>query len=180
MRSLITNATPGSKVNPYVDGLVKRRTELLKQARPEPPPVTDVRANAISSLVANIGPFFSPWISVNLPYMSEGINDTPGVAGTSGAITTAGLYPGARGYTVVNASDDNISSPFVEKGWIHNWTCSFVVPEAPFNGYLFYRFTTDSSCFLYRAPVYSGLINEFVTLGKTSDVNAQSPFDPGA
>ncbi len=169
---------PGGKLNSYVDGLIRRRAGLLKQPRPKPAPVTDVRANAIVSLVANIGPFFSPWITVNLPYMSEGINETPGIAGTSGAITTAGLYPGGLAYTVVDATDDNTTSPFIEKWWIHNWTCSFVFPEAPFDGYLFYRFTTDSSCFLYSAPADFGLIKEFVTVGKTSDVNAQSPFDP--
>ncbi len=64
--------------------------------------------------------------------------------------------------------------------WIHNWTCSYVFPPAPFPGRLYYRFTVDTSCLVYHAPAQSGLVDAFVTIGTTSNVLAGSPFDTGA
>jgi hypothetical protein len=169
---------PGAKVNAYIDALVKRRSELLKR---EPPvqAVSDIRARPIESLVASLGTFFTPWITANLPYFSEGIDETPGVAGTSGSIATSGLFPGGLGFGGT-PQDSGAVQPNTEKWWIHNWTCSYVFPPAPFSGWLFYRFTTDTSCLIYNAPAQSGLVNAFVTIGKTPDVLAGSPFDPGA
>ncbi len=64
--------------------------------------------------------------------------------------------------------------------WIHNWTCSYVFPPAPFPGRLYYCFTVDTSCLVYHAPAQSGLVDAFVTIGTTSNVLAGSPFDTGA
>jgi hypothetical protein len=101
--------------------------------------------------------------------MYEGIDDVPGVAGTSGGIGTAGLYAGGLGYGG-NPEDDGTSQPFTEKWWIHNWYNSVVFPAAPYGGRLYYRFTVDSECHIYRAPVYSGSVREFVTVGWSSDI----------
>lgn len=169
---------PGAKVNNYIDGLVKRRAELLTR-RPQASPASDLRARPVESLVTTLGPFFAPWITANLPYFSEGIDETPGAAGTSGGIGTSGLFPGGVGFAG-NLQDSGNAQPNTEKWWIHNWTCSYVFPPAPFSGWLYYRFTTDTSCLIYNAPAQSGLVNAFVTIGKTSDVLAGSPFDPGA
>jgi len=169
---------PGAKVNDYIDGLVKRRAELL-QRRPRATAASDLRARPVESLVATLGHFFTPWVTANLPYFSEGIDETPGVAGTSGSIASSGLFPGGVGFGGDPQDSGNVQ-PSTEKWWIHNWTCSYVFPPAPFSGWLYYRFTTDTSCAIYNAPAQSGLVNAFVTIGKTSDVLAASPFDPGA
>jgi hypothetical protein len=170
---------PGGKINPYVDGLVKRRADLLQRTRPSAPTSSDVRASALESLVTNIGPFFTPWTVANLPYMSEGISETPGIGGTSGSIGTAGLFRGGLGFAAGDLNDDGTTDPYTEKWWIHTWTTSYVFPEAPRDGTIYYRFSVGTSCLVYHAPAYSGLIAEFVTVGNAADVDTQSPFDPG-
>jgi hypothetical protein len=167
---------PDGKVSAYVHGLLERRAELLKQPLLASGSGSDLRARPVESLIANIGHFFFPWQVLRLPYMSEGINETPGIPGTAGQIATAGLFPGGLGYGG-NLSDAGAQQPRTEKWWVHNWTCSAVFPEAPFAARLFYRFTVDSSCLIYRAPSYAGLVAEFVTIGKSPDVIAQSPFE---
>ena len=114
----------------------------------------------------------------NLPYFSEGIDQLPD-AGTSGSIVTAGLYPGGLGFGG-NPEDPCSGSPGPEKWWVHHWTCSYVFPRAPYSGWLYYRFTTETSCVIYNAPDQSGLVNAFVTIGTTPDVLASGPFGPGA
>jgi hypothetical protein len=89
---------PGASVSPYVDGLVKRRAELLKKKRPETFTVRDLRAFPLDKLVVALGPFFTPWTQGNWPYCSEGIDQAPGVAGTSGQINTQQLFPGGLEY----------------------------------------------------------------------------------
>lgn len=169
---------PGAKVNKYIDGLVKRRAELLARG-PSASAVSDLRARPGESLAANLGHYFTPWITANLPYFSEGIDETPGAAGTSGSIGSSGLFPGGIGFGG-NPQDSGNVQPNNEKWWIHNWTCSYVFPPAPFTGWLYYRFTADTSCLIYNAPAQSGLVNAFVTIGRTPDVLAGSPFESGA
>jgi len=168
---------PDGRANPYLDSLIKRRAELLKKKRTEFK-VRDLRSSALDKLVVALGAFFTPWTQGIWPYFSEGINQTPGVAGTGGQIYTQQLFPGGLGFSAPDATDDgNVSGG---GWWIHNWTCSYVFPPAPFNGRLYYRFAVDTSCQIYNAPGNSGSIMEFVTVGASPDVLARSPFDSSA
>jgi len=177
--------TPDFKGNPvgtaktYVDGLVKRRAELLTQPR--------LRARAPrgprlypEDLILN---FPRVWSILNLPIMSEGINDNHGIkvelapdeVGPN-EIATTDLSAGGVGY-MGDPTDDGLVNPHTEKWWVHNWTCSAVFPPAPFAGKLHYRFNVDGDCKAGFAPMESGLVAQFVTLGETADVLTDSPFD---
>lgn len=145
----------------------KRSAELLGD--PEQAPLSTVVQNK-ERLVASIGELLRPWEILDLPYMYEGVNESPG-GGATGSIATAGLYAGGLGFggTLEPAGSQ-------EQWWIHSWRNSCVFPAAPYKGRLYYRFAVDTECHIYRAPVYSGSLMEFVTIGTTSDV-ASSPLD---
>jgi len=170
---------PDGTASSYVEGMISRRAELLRQLRPTPGPSSDVRADPVKSLLTSIHHFVNPWTVLRLPDMSEGIHVTPGTPGTSGDIETGGLSPGGLGYGG-HPDDDGTEDPYLPKFWSHNWTCSVVFPEAPYSGWLFYRFDVDSSCNIYQAPANAGVVMEYVTIGKTADILAQSPFADGA
>ncbi len=170
---------PGARVSDHVEDLRNRRDGLLTQPRRNYGPLNNVGSRPVDSLVSNLGHFFTSWKTVNLPYFAEGVDETPGVAGTTGDIETKDLYPGGLGYGG-HPSDAGSTQPNVEKWWVHNWTCSYVFPPAPFGGKLYYRFTVDTTGLIYNALAQSGLINAFVTIGQTSDVLTGSPFDDGA
>lgn len=166
---------PDARVNSYVDGLVKRRAELLQNVGPT---FRGLRSGPVQSLVALLGPHFTPWVAVNLPYFAEGIDQRPDTAGTSGSFATTALVPGGVEFegTPQDAGTVNPSEP---KWWVRNWTGSYVFPPAPFDGWLNYRFTTETSFGIFDAPVMLGQVSIFVTIGTTSDVQFHSPFDPG-
>jgi hypothetical protein len=158
-------ATPDSRRD---TGENERRVELLRIIE-RSYVLPDVVRQRRDLMVINISDLLFPWRVINLPFMYEGIDEVPGVAGTSGGIGTAGLYAGGLGYGG-NPEDDGTSQPFIEKWWIHNWYNSVVFPAAPYGGRLYYRFTVDSECHIYRASVYSGSVREFVTVGWSGDV----------
>ena len=170
---------PAAKVDEHINDLIKRRAKLIERVRPVST-VRDLRARPVDSLVTNLGPFFSPWVVVNLPYFSEGIDETPYVDGTSGSFVTDSLSPPGGVEFGGNPQDTGIVNPYIEKWWIHNWTCSYVFPFAPSTGTLYYRFTMETSWEVVVALALSGLVNAFVTVGLTSDVRADNPFDSGA
>ena len=151
----------------------ERRLELLRLVNLSYVP-NEIGGRRSDRAVIDIGDLLFPWSVINLPFMYEGINESPSVSGTSGGIETAGLYAGGLAYAGL-LEDDNVSPPLTEKWWIHNWYNSVIFPAAPFNGRLFYRFTVDSECNIYRAPVFSGSVREFVTVGWTSDAAASDP-----
>jgi hypothetical protein len=163
-----------SASSPHVRALAARRAELLK-AFPRPRPTRSLADQPIDAAILHIGDLLWPWSVLNLPYMYEGIDETPGTDGTGGEIATAGLFAGGLGYGGM-PTDDGTRDPYTEKWWIHNWRNSAVFPAAPFTGRLYYRFGVDSECHIYRAPVYSGSVMEFVTIGWTADV-ASNPLD---
>lgn len=167
---------PSAEVNPYVDGLVKRRANLLKQIRLPTSVKPEITAQLSDSVVTSIGHFFTPWQTLNLPYMSEGINEKPSVEGAGGEIETKVLLPGRLQYYGAQY-DNGIVNPHTEKWWVHNWTCSVVFPPAPFKSRLYYRFTVDAECRIYLATVENGLLAQFITLGKTADANSSNPND---
>ena len=74
--------------------MIQQRSELLA-LRFRPPANPGVIADRwLDAIVSNLGDFLWPWTVINLPYFSEGVNETPGITGTSGEIATAGLYAG--------------------------------------------------------------------------------------
>jgi hypothetical protein len=117
-------------------------------------------------------------VAVNLPYFAEGIDQRPDTAGTSGSFGTTALVPGGVEFEGT-PQDAGTVDPSVPKWWVHNWTGSYVFPPAPFDGWLNYRFTTETSFAIFDAPVRLGQVTIFVTVGTTSDVQLHSPFDPG-
>jgi hypothetical protein len=114
--------------------LRERRDHLLRTAGQDFA-LTDVAAQRRDLLVVSISDLLFPWQVINLPFMYEGIDETPGAAGTSGSIATAGLYAGGLGYGGM-PEDSGTSQPYTEKWWIHNWYNSVVFPTSPYNGRL--------------------------------------------
>jgi hypothetical protein len=164
---------PSTKPNEHVGRLLARRAELLQQRRQIIGAWKLFTDFWIDPILLHIDELLWPWTTLDLPYFSEGINQTPGVPGTSGAIDTAGLYAGGLGYGG-DLWDDGITAPGTEKWWIHNWNCSAVFPAAPFSGRLYYRFVVDSECHIYHVSVTSGSVKEFVTIGWTADSATQA------
>ena len=168
---------PGATVSDYIDGLVKRRAELLEQVGSAVP--TRIRAQPADSLVARLGPFFTPWIAVNLPYFAEAVHQTPSQSGTSGDINTDTLMPGGVEFDA-NLKDAGTVAPNIPKWWVHAWWCSYVFPSPLTDSRLFYRFTTETSFDLTAAsarPNTGSVVNAYATVGTTSDVEAAGPFD---
>jgi hypothetical protein len=170
---------PEAKVNRYVDGLIARRAELLERVA-SAPPVRSLQARPIDSVVTTLGPFFSSWARANVSYFSEGVNEVPGVAGTSGGLSSARLFPGGFEFVGVDQLNDvGTVQPSTPKWWVHTWTGTQAFPAPAFNSTLYYRFTTDTD-FRGAASAQAGLVTAFVTIGTTADVHAGGPFDPGA
>jgi hypothetical protein len=172
---------PGAKVNDYIDGLVRRRAELLGQVG-SASAARNVPAQPANSLVAKLGPFFTPWVAVNLPYFSEGVNQLPGVAGTQQELYTTALLPGGVEFEGAPV-DMGTVEPNTPKWWVHTWTCSYVFPQALNRMWLYYRFTTETSFNIAAAsarPNTGSLASAWISVGTTSDVETGGPFDPGA
>ncbi len=156
--------------NAFLASVEKVRASLLRN-RVGTAPVFDVAQARLDASIVAISDLLFPWQTLDLPYMTEGINETPGTADTEGEIATAGLFAGGLGYGGT-LSQDGSNGP-AERWWIHNWRNSAVFPTAPQTGRLYYRFTVDSECHIYRAPVQYGSVREFVTIGTTGDVASQ-------
>jgi hypothetical protein len=150
----------------------ERRKELLRIVERNSVPA-DAAARRRDELVVSIGSQLYPWQVLYLPYMYEGINETPGISGTSGEVGTAGLYAGGLGFGCL-CEDDGTTDPYTQKFWIHNWYNSAVLPPAPAAGRMYYRFTVDSDLEYFTAPVDSGSLGLFVTIGWTANV-AEDP-----
>ena len=148
--------------------LLARRRKLLGRAGKPLPTRLTPHSPGDRELGIGITDRLWPWTVMNLPYMYDGIYEEPGIASTSGGISS-GLSAGNVSFGA-NPMDSGGTNPHVEKWWIRNWRNSVVFPDAPHSGHLAYRFTVDSDYTVYRAPVYSGLARQFVTLGSTSSV----------
>jgi hypothetical protein len=117
-----------------------------------------------SAAFVRIGDLISPWSTIHVPKLIEGVDSTPGTTGATGDLGTLGLYPGSVAYGGLLADTD-----LVPGWWVHNWTTAVVFPQAPYDAWLFYRFTVETVCNLYRAPVSAGSVMQFATLGQTTD-----------
>jgi hypothetical protein len=169
---------PGAKVSDYIDGLVKRRAELLGQVGSAVP--ARIRAQPADSLAARLGEFFTPWVAVNLRHFAEAVHQIPGESGTSGDIYTDGLLPGGVSFDTDPLRDAGTVAPNSPKWWVHAWSCSYVFPSRPVDSWLFYRFTTVTSFDLTigdALPNTGSVVSGYATVGTTSDVNAAGPFD---
>lgn len=167
----LRNAPPGGSQDSGA-GAAERRKELLRIIERNFVPA-DAATRHRDELVVSIGGQLYPWQVLYLPFMYEGINETPGIAGTSGEIASAGLYAGGLGFGCL-CEDDGTTDPHTEKFWIHNWYNSVVLPPAPAAGRMYYRFTVDSDLEYFTAPVYSGSLSLFVTIGWSANV-AEDP-----
>jgi hypothetical protein len=165
---------PGQSGTGYIGDLVRRRAELSK-AIPIPPGGV-LRSRPLDTLIASLGPWFSPWIAVELPYFLEALNEIPTQAGTMGSFETTELDPGGLMFEGT-PQDTGSVQPTAEKWWVHTWACSYVFPAAPVTGRLYYRFTTEASIDIFTGPALSGLVTSFISIGLTSDVQQGSPFD---
>jgi hypothetical protein len=186
-RALVTNLLkdvpelrldPSAKVSDYIDGLVKRRAELLKRDRPASTSRTR-RSQPIDSVVARVGPFFSPWIAVNLPPFTEGVDDPPGVAGTSGDYITDALLPGGVEFEG-DPQDMGTVQPDTEKWWNRNWIGSYVFPQVSQDSRLYYQFTTQTNFELFLPTARAAAIILYTNVSTISDVGTGSLFGPAA
>lgn len=57
-----------------------------------------------------------------------------------------------------------------EQWWVHNWICTAVLPSAPHQGTVSYRFGANCEAIVYHAEGTSSLTS-FITVGTTSDVS---------
>lgn len=169
---------PSAKVSDYIDGLVKRRAELLKRDKLASTS-RKRRSQSIDSVITGVGPFFSPWIAVNLPPFTEGVDDTPGVAGTSGDYYTDALLPGGVEFEG-DPQDMGTVQPDTEKWWSRNWTGSYVFPQASQDSWLYYRFTTQTNFGIFAPTARAGVVILYTNVSTISDVGTGSLFGPAA
>ena len=164
----------GDEASEYLADLLSRRAGLLRAERLHPVVDSDVAERPLSDAVAAIANLFGFWKPLYLSYMSEGINDTPGVSGTHGSVVTSGLFAGGCAYGG-EVTDDGTVEPNTDKWWTHNWQNTAVFPPAPFSGRLHYRFVVESESHVYRDPCRIGSLREFVTIGTTANAAIESP-----
>jgi hypothetical protein len=159
------------------DGLASRRAELLRQVRQAPR--VKRRSRLIDSRVTELAPFIEPWAEVRLPCFAEGVNETPPLGRTGYEIDTLALLPGGVEFCV-DPEDDGTVDPNLPKWWTRTWTCSCLFPAAPVDGWIYYRFTTDTTWGIIDAAARSGVVAAFICVGTTCDASTGSPLDPGA
>jgi hypothetical protein len=125
----------GKDPNREINLMRNRRAELAKQLRSavkdDPRYFTNVNLikDRLTATVINIGDLLWPWSILQLPTMADGINQTPTASGTSGEIATSGLFQGTGAW---GGMPENAGTQ--EQWWVHNWTCTAVLPPAPHQG----------------------------------------------
>jgi hypothetical protein len=119
----------------------------------------------LTATVINIGDQLWPWSILELPTMAEGINQTPTASDTSGEIATAGSFQGTGAW---GGMPENSGTE--EQWWVHNWICTAVLPSAPHQGTVSYRFGANCEAIVYHTEGTSGLTS-FITVGTTSNVS---------
>ena len=161
----------GKDPNREINLMRNRCAELAKQLRSavkdDPRYFTNVNLikDRLTATVINIGDLLWPWSILQLPTMAEGINQTPTASGTSGEIATSGLFQGTGAW---GGMPENAGTQ--EQWWVHNWTCTAVLPPAPHQGTVSYRFGANCEAIVYHVEG-TGSLTSFITVGTTSDVN---------
>jgi len=173
---------PGARVSDYIDGLVKRRAELLKRDRPASASRTPA-SQSIDRVVTAVGQFFSPWTGIYLPdFANSNVDDAPGVPGTFGDFKTDWLFPGGVEFEAdPDLRDLGIVQPDTPKWWGHSWIGSYVFPVQPSqDGWLYYRFTPATSFAVNIWAAQAGAIILYTNVSTISDAATGSLFGPAA
>lgn len=130
----------GETPEAYAKRLADRRIELIRRLQKERPPGGVLRAAKLPSvqllrLVTEVGRLFGSCNRIEVPIMTEGPGDTPGVPGTSGEIDTVPFSPwyGQVDYWGY-PSDTGQQNPNTEKFWSQGWNWAVVFPPAPSDG----------------------------------------------
>jgi len=146
----------------------KRRDELTKRLRSASKVarffsnVNRIKDPRLSALIS-IGDILWPWSILQLPTMQEGLNQTPGTSESE--IATAGLFQGTGAFGGMPSDWGG-----KEQWWIHNWSCTAVLPPASSAGSLSYKFGANCEAIVYHVEG-SATLRSFITVGTTSDVN---------
>jgi hypothetical protein len=156
----------------YWQQSMKRRTELVRTLgamRGAAEEQSFSRAILTrQSLVQDVLDLLVPWQKLPVPFMTEGVEQEPGVPGTSGGIGTAALDVGIAAYAGT-MEDDGTQNPLDPKFWIHTWRCIIPFLPAPALGWFSYRCGVSALATMYQDSMLSGSLTEFVTVGTTKD-----------
>jgi hypothetical protein len=125
---------------------------------------------------------FSPWISFYLPsFANSNVDDTPGVPGAFGDFKTDWLLPGDVEFEAdPDLRDLGIVQPDTPKWWSHSWIGSYVFPQASQGGWLYYRFTIQTSFAVNIWAAQAGAIILYTNVSTISDTATGSLFGPAA
>jgi hypothetical protein len=147
---------------PGVDQLLSRRSELLEASRrpPQqaPAPIRPVdRRRVLAGLLDTLW----PWQRLPFSVPTDGVNVTPGLPGTDGALGAL-FYQGELAFGGM-PSDAGTTEPGVEKYWLHNCQCGVRFPPVITNGQQDSRFLLNASLpgehNLYGGTTFSGSIH---------------------
>jgi hypothetical protein len=164
-------AIAGEDSHVALERLMRRHSELTMElhAAHEFDAKESVRVpGSVARALGALGDLLFPWSTLPLQVPKEKLNQTPGVAGTGGAIETAGLFAGSAAFGA-QLYDNGTTSPFVEKWWIHVWESAVTFPPAPTAGTLTWRFSVQGSVVVYSSTVTAGSLRLYATVGDTRD-----------
>lgn len=166
----------GETPEAYAQRLAERRIKLtrkLQKERASPSRGTQVDVN-ILKILNKFGKLFGSCSQIMVPVMAEGINDTPGIPGTSGEIETVpfSLWHGQVDFAG-QPYDSGQQNPDTEKFWGHGWNWEVVFPPAPSDGIVSFNFVVDSGIHIIQAPAHLGYVGTPMSMLTTSDVGSQ-------
>jgi hypothetical protein len=175
---------PGVSVSDYIDGLLKRRAELLNAHKVSSIPKRAARASALDLSVLSVAAHFGSWTTVWMPYFAIGWDSAPDSAGTLGRIGPLGSpngahtigFPGSVDYYFW-ADDTGETSPHSNKYWVLTYSSSFNLPEPAEDGAIFFRFRIRGLVNVYRVGAYSADCDMFAWIGATPDITTLNPYE---
>jgi hypothetical protein len=158
----------------FATDLAKQYSDLLSKQPKGRGPERPILSAKTASILDRLSDIFGLWERVQASNLTPVLVQTPPPAHTSGAVGAV-ISPGA----LVLEGDIFNSSP-QEQFWVNTWQCAVPFPVTPSNfttpASLSYRFNLGASVAFYRQSVLSGSVAVYVTVAKTSDLNAQ-PID---
>lgn len=172
----------GSSAKESAQKLLARRTELTKK-------VAKARGAFSNKPLSKLSPgvekmlwnfadrFFWPqWITIPVPSMQEGFDQTPAYVGdnyASGDIEAVSLGPG---YVVFEGELSDSANDPSEAWWAHTWATTVTFPHFSTQETMLYRFTVDAALGFYpewgQPPLPPGDIMEWVSIGTTGDIGS--------
>lgn len=169
---------PTAKVSDYVDGLVRRRGELLNRDKLAPTSWAR-RSQQIDPVVTGLDPLPQEWIAASLPQFTEGADHPPPSSFAYGDFYTDSLLRGGayfHGFMEENGPLPDGTALW----WGSNWIGSYVFPPPSQDSWLFYRFATQVIDLDIEDSSRAGALIVFTNVSTISDVSAGSLFAPGA